>query len=164
MACIKNIMQLLASSSFARDKKKGERLISKDELYRYHIAGCCTRDHEVWSTSDERRARKGLKPLRTLSRGTRRAEFGPNEKASERSETFTGCLRGPSVTLTPSKCNNIYIRAQRPDREGRASPRDALEGASVPLALLYRVSPGNDWSAARSADIDRCPVTSTSHR
>lgn len=23
-----------------------------------------------------------------------------------------GCLRGPGVTLTPSKCNNIYIRAQ----------------------------------------------------
>lgn len=41
-----------------------------------------------WSTKRQRRrgggeeARKGLKPLRTLSRGTRHAGFGPNEKAS----------------------------------------------------------------------------------
>lgn len=90
---------------------------------------------------------KGCKPLRTLSRGTRRAEFGPNEKASaekrsERSEAFTGCLRGPSVTLTPSKCNNIYIRAQPRQRVGRA-PEMLRKGrpSLTPFCLLVTTGP-----------------------
>lgn len=156
MACIKSIIQLLiflVRSRYAREKKEkrgGQREREREQYLKTNYTDIISRDaakdHELWSTSDERRERKGLKPLRTLSRGTRRAEFGPNEKAnaekrSERSEAFTGCLRGPSVTLTPSKCNNIYIRAQPWQRVGRAP--EILWGRGVhpsPLSV-----PGISW-------------------
>jgi len=41
--------------------------------------GCCK---GLVGEEEEEGTRKGLKPLRTLSCGTRRAGFGPNEKAS----------------------------------------------------------------------------------
>lgn len=48
----------------------------------------------------------------------------PNEKASESDDdtrySWNVCVRGPSVTLTLSKCNNIYIRAQLKERVGHA--------------------------------------------
>lgn len=110
---------LVIRSRYSRKKKRegeGESNIQRRIIpisYREMLQRIMNFDRQV---TREGRG-KGFKPLRTLSRGTRRAEFGPNEKASaekrsERSEAFTGCLRGPSVTLTPSKCNNIYIRAQ----------------------------------------------------
>lgn len=96
----------------------------------------------AWDTA-KGRPKKGLKLLNP--RDARRAQFGPNEKASaekrvrksererQRHEIFMVCLWGPSVTLTLSKCNNIYIRAQL--KEGRACRR---AGVSEMLRPLYR--------------------------
>jgi len=55
-----------------------------------------------------------------------------------------GYLRGPSVTVTPSKCNNIYIRVQPERREGHAAPRVSEMLRECPPHSLYRVSPSND--------------------
>lgn len=93
--------------------------------------------------------------MKKVSAEKRAREYGDDDTAF----IGIGCLRGLDVTLTPSKCNNIYIRVQYCVREGRArgsrkGERDVLRSKPP----LYRLSLGNGQTVPQISIVSRNTV------